>query len=75
MSNPSVIVCSFYTPDEYYGGHALELREQLDGLGIAHELLEITKAPGEDWADTTRRKIGFIRSVCEKHPNDKRSAV
>ncbi len=71
MSNPGVIVCSFYTPDEYYGGHARELREQLDNLGIAHELLEITKAPGEDWADITRRKIGFIRSVCEKHPDKK----
>ncbi len=71
MTNPGVIVCSFYTPDDYYGGHARELRSQLDSLGIAHELLEITKAPGEDWADTTRRKIGFIRSVCEKHPDKK----
>ena len=64
-----VIVCSFYTPDEYYANHARELKEQLSSLGIATELLEIQKRPGEDWADTTRRKIGFIRDVCHKHPD------
>ena len=68
MSNRDVVVCSFYTPDAYYGGHAKELREQLDALGISHELLEIQKRPGEDWADVTRRKIGFIREICHKHP-------
>ena len=71
MTSANAIVCSFYTPDDYYGNHARQLREQLDELGIEHELLEITKAPGEDWADTTRRKIGFIRSVCERHPDKK----
>ena len=64
-----VIVCSFYTPDDYYANHARELREQLADLGIATELLEIQKKPGEDWADTTRRKIGFIRDVCHQHPD------
>jgi hypothetical protein len=68
VSNRDVVICSFYTPDAYYGGHAKELREQLDSLGIAHELLEIQKRPGEDWADVTRRKIGFIRDICHKHP-------
>jgi len=71
VTSANAIVCSFYTPDDYYGNHARQLREQLDELGIEHELLEITKAPGEDWADTTRRKIGFIRSVCERHPDKK----
>ena len=69
MSNRDVVICSFYTPDEYYGGHARELREQLESLGIGHELLEIQKRPGEDWADVTRRKIGFIREICHKHPD------
>jgi hypothetical protein len=68
VSNRDVVICSFYTPDAYYGGHAKELREQLDSQGIAHELLEIQKRPGEDWADVTRRKIGFIREICHKHP-------
>jgi hypothetical protein len=63
------VICSFYTPDEYYGGHARELREQLTAIGVGHELLEIQKNPGEDWADVTRRKIGFIRDICHKHPD------
>ena len=71
MTSHDLIVCSFYTPDDYYSSHAKALRAQLDGLGIDHELLEISKAPGEDWADTTRRKIGFIKDVCEKNPNKK----
>ena len=71
MTSQDLIVCSFYTPDDYYSSHAKALRAQLDGLGISHQLLEITKAPGEDWADTTRRKIGFIKSVCDKNPTKK----
>lgn len=71
MTSQDLIVCSFYTPDDYYSSHAKALRAQLDRLGIDHELLEITKAPGEDWADTTRRKIGFIKSVCDKNPTKK----
>ena len=71
MTTQDLIVCSFYTPDDYYSSHAKALRAQLDGLGIDHELLEISKAPGEDWADTTRRKIGFIKDVCDKNPTKK----
>lgn len=69
MSNRDVVICSFYTPDEYYGNHAKELREQLTSLGIAHELLQVEKKTGEDWADVTRKKIGFIRDICHKHPD------
>ena len=69
MSNRDVVVCSFYTPDEYYGGHAKELREQLNSLGVGYELLEVQKREGEDWADVTRRKIGFIKDICDKHPD------
>ena len=69
MSSRDVIICSFYTPDEYYGNHAKELKQQLEKLGIAHELLEIQKSAGDDWADVTRKKIGFIREVCHKHPD------
>ncbi|MCF8529008.1 MAG: polysaccharide pyruvyl transferase family protein [Aquiluna sp.] len=69
MSNRDVVICSFYTPDEYYGGHARELKAQLDSIGVGYELLEIQKREGEDWADVTRRKIGFIREICQKHPD------
>lgn len=69
MSNRDVVICSFYTPDEYYAGHARELREQLESIGVGYELLEVQKREGEDWADVTRRKIGFIKEICEKHPD------
>lgn len=62
-------MCSFYTPDDYYSSHAAQLREQLENLGIRAELLEIEKLDGQDWADTTRRKIGFIKDVCDKNPD------
>lgn len=63
-----VVVCSFHTPDEYYAGHARQLEERLDALGLPYELLEVAKPDGEDWADVTRRKIGFIHAVCQKYP-------
>ena len=63
------VICSFHTTDDYYAGHALELRDQLDALGLAHELLEVDRLEGEDWADVTRRKIGFIRDACRSHPD------
>jgi hypothetical protein len=69
VSNRDVVICSFYTPDEYYGGHARELKSQLEALGVGYELLELQKRQGEDWADVTRRKIGFIRDICHKHPD------
>ena len=69
MSSRDVILCSFYTPDDYYANHAKELGSQLTELGIAHELLQVEKKPGEDWADVTRKKIGFIRDVCHRHPD------
>jgi hypothetical protein len=46
VSKREVVICSFYTPDEYYGGHARELRIQLEELGLEHELLEIQKREG-----------------------------
>ncbi|WP_415274288.1 hypothetical protein [Aquiluna sp. Uisw_065] len=61
MTKPQIVICSFYTPDEYYGNHAKQLRQQLDELGLEHELLEVQKNEGEDWADVTRKKIGFIK--------------
>jgi len=71
VTSQGLIVCSFYTPDDYYSSHARALRAQLDDLGLEHNLLQLTKAPGEDWADTTRRKIGFIQEVCDQNPNKK----
>ncbi|MGO0575156.1 polysaccharide pyruvyl transferase family protein [Ornithinimicrobium panacihumi] len=66
-----IVVCSFYTDDDYYRGHADALRRTLDGLGLRHEMEEIHKPEGADWADMTRRKIGFLAEVCERNPQAK----
>ncbi len=58
-----IIICSFYSNDDYYRGWADKLRVNLEELGVEYELLEIEKNPGEDWADITRRKVGFLAKV------------
>jgi len=67
----AVVVCSFYTADDYYRAHGDRLRSNLDDLGIAHELQEIVKQPGEDWADICRKKIAFLNRVCVENPDKK----
>lgn len=66
-----VIVCSFYTDDEYYREWARVLRDNLDGLGVPHVLREVHREPGQDWADICRKKVAFLDEVCREHP-DKR---
>jgi hypothetical protein len=67
----SAIVCSFYTSDDYYKSHGQRLRENLEALGIAIDLREITKIEGEDWAAICRKKVGFIAEVCAANPDKK----
>ena len=67
----NAIVCSFYTGDEYYKGHAARLKANLESLGIPYELREIAKQPGDDWADICRKKVGFIAEVCATNPDKK----
>lgn len=71
MNLSTVVVCSFYTNDSYYRGHADTLRRGLDRLGVQHELQEIEKAPGEEWPDICRKKIPFLAGVCERNPDKK----
>jgi hypothetical protein len=66
-----IVVCSFYTADDYYRGWAEKLRQNLEDLGVDYELLEIEMKEGENWADICRKKVPFIASVCEKYPNKK----
>ncbi|KQT94496.1 hypothetical protein ASG49_06410 [Marmoricola sp. Leaf446] len=69
MGHTDVVVCSFYTADDYYRDHAEKLRKNLADLGVRCELEEVVKAPGEDWADICRRKIAFLGRVCDQHPD------
>ena len=54
----NAIICSFYTGDEYYKSHALRLQTNLEELGIAYELRQISKGKDEDWADICGEKSG-----------------
>ena len=67
----NAIICSFFTGDAYYKSHALRLQANLEELGIAYELRQISKRKDEDWADICRKKVGFIAEVCAANPNKK----
>ena len=67
----NAIICSFFTGDQYYKSHALRLQANLEELGIAYELRQISKRKDEDWADICRKKVGFIAEVCAANPNKK----
>lgn len=67
----SIVVCSFYTDDEYYRNEAKALKADLDKLGVDYVLEEIAKKPGQDWADMCRQKVPFLQSVCERFPDKK----
>lgn len=69
MDYAQIVVCSFYTADDYYRSHAESLEKNLTDLGVRYELREIEKEPGEDWADICRRKIAFLAGVCRDHPD------
>lgn len=66
-----IVFCSFYTDDDYYRGHAENLRRNLGRLGVPLVVEEVHKNEGEDWADICRRKIGFLARVCDEHPDQK----
>lgn len=66
-----VVVCSFYTDDDYYRGWAAKLEQNLDELGISHVLREVHVEEGQDWADICRQKVAFLDQVCRENP-DKR---
>jgi len=67
----NAIVCSFFTSDEYYKAHGARLKSNLEELGIAFDLREITKKEGEDWAAICRKKVSFIAEVCAQNPDKK----
>ncbi|SEE98185.1 polysaccharide pyruvyl transferase family protein [Ruania alba] len=71
MDLSHLVVCSFYTADDYYREHARTLQKNLDRLGISYEIQEIQKNSGEDWADICRKKIPFLANVCEQNPDKK----
>jgi hypothetical protein len=69
VPSPEVVVCSFYTGDEYYAAQGERLRRDLERLGLDHVVEEVRKDPGADWADTCRKKVPFLQRVCEQYPD------
>jgi hypothetical protein len=69
--NLDIIVCSFYTDDEYYRAHGERLSKNLTDLGVSFVLREISKNDGEDWADICRKKVPFLAEVCAANPDKK----
>lgn len=67
----NIVICSFYTADDYYRAHGERLAKNLDELGVQYVLREIEKQEGEDWADICRKKVGFLADVCAEHPDKK----
>ncbi|MFH8252160.1 polysaccharide pyruvyl transferase family protein [Microbacterium sp. B2969] len=63
-----LVVCSFYTDDDYYRQSANRLRGNLDELGVSHVLREVRKEDGQDWADICRQKVAFLHQVCTENP-------
>jgi hypothetical protein len=70
-SNSNVIICSFYTADDYYRAHGERLAKSLEALGLEYVLREIEKQEGEDWADICRKKVPFLAEVCAANPDKK----
>ena len=66
-----IIVCSFFTDDDYYRTHGKELKENLLDLEIDHELTEISIDPKLDWVDICRKKVPFLHSICSQNPHKK----
>ncbi|MEI8231029.1 MAG: hypothetical protein WCG32_00430 [Actinomycetes bacterium] len=70
-TNQSIVMCSFYTTDDYYRAHGERLAKNLDELGLEHVIRAIDKQEGEDWADICRKKVGFLAQVCAENPDKK----
>lgn len=70
-SSSNIVICSFFTDDEYYSAHGERLRSELDALGLSHVIEPMEKKPGEQWPDICRKKVGFIAKVCAEHPNSR----
>ena len=65
------IFCSFYSDDDYYRNHGIELKQNLNSLGLDFYIEEIKKGENENWIDICRKKVPFLHKVCQSNP-DKR---
>ena len=67
----NILICSFFTNDEYYASYAEKLSANLQRLGVSFRIDVMEKNEGEDWADICRKKVGFLASICAENPDKK----
>lgn len=67
----NILVCSFFTNDEYYASFAEKLSENLQGIGVSFQISVMEKKENEDWADICRKKVGFLAAACAANPDKK----
>jgi hypothetical protein len=65
------IFCSFYSDDDYYRNHGVELKKNLNSLGLDFFIEEIEKGTNENWIDICRKKVPFLHKVCQNNPDKK----
>ena len=61
------IVVSFYAGAQYYHDCARRLVDDLDRLGLEHDVVHIAGDREADWIDLCARKILFYREMLVKH--------
>jgi len=69
VAEPDIVVCSFYTDDDYYRSAAQRLAHDLERLGIHHVIEVVDRAPAESWPEICRKKIAFVDRVCRDFPS------
>lgn len=66
-----VLICSFFTDDDYYRTKKDSLVQCLESLKLNYYIEEMPIPDGMQWSDICRKKINFISRVCDENPNKK----
>ena len=67
----NLVICSFYTSEDYYVKSAEKMRARLNEIGVTYCIKRIEKPINLDWADICRKKIPFMNEICSDYPHAK----
>jgi len=67
----NIIICSFYTDDDYYRQKKLDLTNTLSDLGINNDIRLLSIPENMNWSDVCRKKISFLSEMCHTHSDKK----
>ena len=62
-----VLFISFYTTDKYYTDCSVSLKDNLDTLGISHEIVPFEIPKNITWPEICRKKVNFYYHLFEKN--------